>query len=100
MGGRRLAQNAHEQAWIFGAKFTFMQRVTGLHHEGDELAVVLAEDGPVQTRAVLLASGVEQPGRYTRWDVGFVDPPLVLVARGRDFRLTDVHGEVMHKLIA
>src|SRR5215813_2912205 len=39
-------------------------------------------------RGVLLASGVEQPGRYTRWDVGFVDPPLALVASGRDFQLT------------
>ncbi len=34
-------------------------------------------------RGVLLASSYEYPGRYTRWDMGFVDPPLVLVARGR-----------------
>lgn len=39
-------------------------------------------------RGVLLASGFEYPGRYTRWDIGFVDPPLVLEARGRDFRLS------------
>ncbi|HEX6211294.1 MAG TPA: anthranilate synthase component I, partial [Methylomirabilota bacterium] len=35
---------------------------------------------------VLLASNYEYPGRYTRWDMGFVDPPLALVARGRAFR--------------
>ena len=35
-------------------------------------------------RGVLLASSYEYPGRYTRWDMGFVDPPLVLVARGRE----------------
>ena len=35
---------------------------------------------------VLLASNYEFPGRYTRWDMGFVDPPLALVARGRAFR--------------
>ena len=38
-------------------------------------------------RGVLLASSYEYPGRYTRWDMGFVDPPLVLVARGRAFRV-------------
>jgi anthranilate synthase len=32
---------------------------------------------------VLLASSYEYPGRYTRWDMGFCDPPLVLEARGR-----------------
>ena len=38
-------------------------------------------------RGVLLASSYEYPGRYTRWDMGFVDPPLVLVTRGRGFRV-------------
>src|SRR5262245_62985366 len=46
--------------------------------------VVLALD---THRGVLLASSYEYPGRYTRWDMGFVDPPLVLVARGRRFRI-------------
>jgi anthranilate synthase len=36
-------------------------------------------------RGVLFSSSFEFPGRYTRWDVGFTDPPLVLTARGRDF---------------
>ena len=36
---------------------------------------------------MLLASNYEYPGRYTRWDMGFVDPPLVIVARGRSFRV-------------
>ncbi|MDJ1369991.1 anthranilate synthase component I [Gulosibacter molinativorax] len=31
---------------------------------------------------VVLASGVEYPGRYTRWDMGFIDPPLVIEGRG------------------
>ena len=38
-------------------------------------------------RGALLASNYEYPGRYTRWDMGFVDPPLVIVARGRAFRV-------------
>jgi anthranilate synthase len=38
-------------------------------------------------RGALLASSYEYPGRYTRWDMGFVDPPLALVSRGRAFRV-------------
>ncbi len=37
-------------------------------------------------RGVLLSSSYEYPGRYARWDIGFVNPPLQLVASGR--RLT------------
>ncbi len=46
---------------------------------------------------VLLASSFEYPGRYTRWDLGFCDPPLALVARGRDFRVTarNARGRVL-----
>ena len=36
-------------------------------------------------RGVLLSSSFEFPGRYTRLDMGFVDPPLVFTARGRHF---------------
>jgi anthranilate synthase len=36
-------------------------------------------------RGVLFSSSFEFPGRYTRWDMGFVDPPLVLTSRGREF---------------
>ena len=39
-----------------------------------------------ERRGALLASSYEYPGRYTRWDLGFVDPPVVLTARGRRFR--------------
>src|SRR5947207_2349915 len=38
-------------------------------------------------RGVLLSSSFEFPGRYTRWDMGFVDPPLVFTARGRWFSI-------------
>lgn len=39
-------------------------------------------------RGVLLASSFEYPGRYTRWDIGFSDPPVEITCRGRDFRIT------------
>jgi anthranilate synthase len=62
-------------------------------------------------RGVVLASSYEYPGRYTRWDMGFVDPPVAITARGRSYeiealnergnvllraisRVVDPHGEV------
>jgi anthranilate synthase len=38
-----------------------------------------------ERRGLLLSSSFEFPGRYTRWDMAFVDPPLQLTARGRSF---------------
>jgi anthranilate synthase len=48
-------------------------------------------------RGVLLASSYEYPGRYTRWDMGFVDPPLQLVARGREISVAalNARGEIL-----
>ncbi|XXR54149.1 anthranilate synthase component I [Sorangium sp. So ce385] len=68
------------------------RRGVAVRREVEDLAV----DGAIQPivealdshLGVVLASSYEVPGRYTRWDIGFVDPPLVLVSRGRDFRFT------------
>jgi anthranilate synthase len=38
-------------------------------------------------RGVVLASSYEYPGRYTRFDMGFVDPPLMLTTRGLEFTI-------------
>lgn len=57
VSGRRLAQRAYDQAWIFGANFAFMQQATGLRREGDQLALTLSDSGDVRARAVLLAMG-------------------------------------------
>jgi anthranilate synthase len=43
-------------------------------------------------RGVLLASSYEYPGRYTRWDMGFTDPPLALTARERRVRIEALNG--------
>jgi len=40
-----------------------------------------------ERRGVLFSSSFEFPGRYTRWDMGFVDPPLVFTTRGRRFAI-------------
>ena len=57
VSGRRLAQRAYEQAWVFGADFAFMQRAGDLRRERDGLSVALSDFGRVHARAVLLATG-------------------------------------------
>ncbi|MBV8120652.1 MAG: anthranilate synthase component I, partial [Alphaproteobacteria bacterium] len=44
-----------------------------------------------ERRGVLLSSSFEFPGRYTRWDMGFVDPPLVFTAQGRRFAVESLN---------
>ena len=36
-------------------------------------------------RGALFASSYEYPGRYTRWDMGFINPPLAVGGRGLNF---------------
>lgn len=43
-------------------------------------------------RGGLLASSYEYPGRYKRWAIGFVNPPLELVTRDHTFTIT-AHNE-------
>jgi anthranilate synthase len=40
-----------------------------------------------QAKGCILASDYEYPGRYSRWDIGFIDPPLEMISRGRNFTL-------------
>ena len=57
ISGALLARQAHEHAWILGARFAFMQQVTGLHRDGDRLVATLSESGHVSARAAVLATG-------------------------------------------
>jgi thioredoxin reductase (NADPH) len=58
VSSRRLALQAHEQAWVLRANFAFMQKVTELRREPDGIFVTLSDSGRLLTRAVLLATGV------------------------------------------
>jgi thioredoxin reductase (NADPH) len=57
VSGSRLAQQAYEQAMLFGASFVFMHRVTALDASGDRFTVSLADGRRASARAVILASG-------------------------------------------
>ena len=55
-----------------------------------------------ERRGVLFSSSFEFPGRYTRWDMGFVDPPLAFTARRRGFAVEALNprGEVLIPAVA
>jgi len=57
VSGRRLAESAYEQAWVFGAKFAFMHDATGLRREGERIYISLSDGGEVSASAVILATG-------------------------------------------
>jgi thioredoxin reductase (NADPH) len=58
VSGGRLAQQAYEQASLFGAEFLFFHRASELVLEDDGLMTLRIADGPaVSTRAVILATG-------------------------------------------
>ena len=45
VSGSRLAEQAYEQASVFGASFVLMHRATALGRSGDQLSVSLSEAG-------------------------------------------------------
>src|SRR5579884_519557 len=53
-------------------------------------------------RGVYLSSGYEYPGRYSRWDIVSVRPPLELVSFQREvtFRPLNERGAVINRMLA
>lgn len=52
-------------------------------------------------RGIYLSSGYEYPGRYSRWDIASVCPPLEIVAHGRrvEFRPLNDRGAILNTLL-
>jgi len=48
-------------------------------------------------RGLVLSSSYEFPGRYTRWDIGFVNPPLQVSSAGREVSIDALNkrGEIL-----
>ena len=57
VSGGTLAEQAYEQAWVFGAKFVFMHAASSISRVKDRLFVSLADGRRVCGRAVVLATG-------------------------------------------
>lgn len=53
-------------------------------------------------RGIYLSSGYEYPGRYSRWDIASVAPPLEIIAFERriEFRPLNLRGEILNRLLA
>ncbi len=53
-------------------------------------------------RGIYLSSGYEYPGRYSRWDIASVRPPLEIIATGRrlEFRPLNPRGETINRILA
>ena len=54
-----------------------------------------------QQRGIYLSSGYEYPGRYSRWDIASVCPPLEIVAFGRrvEFRPLNERGAILNRIL-
>src|ERR1700741_2851345 len=52
-------------------------------------------------RGIYFSSGYEYPGRYSRWDIAGVAPPLEIAAADREivFRPLNARGEVLNRLL-
>ena len=57
VSGNRLAEQAYEQASVFGASFVLMHRATALSLSGERLEVSLSDGRRVAGAAVILATG-------------------------------------------
>jgi anthranilate synthase len=52
-------------------------------------------------RGIYLSSGYEYPGRYSRWDIAALAPPLEIVAVDREitFRALNARGEALNRML-
>jgi thioredoxin reductase (NADPH) len=57
VAGSQLAEQAYEQAWVFGCQFAFMHRVKSLERVGEGLALTTSEGRQLRAATVILAIG-------------------------------------------
>jgi len=80
-----------------GIQITHSEREDHYQHTAEPLQAALDSH-----RGVLLTSSFEYPGRYTRWDIGFINPPLEIASRGRNVTVSALNdrGEILLGLLA
>ena len=66
--------------------------LTSLDHLSDHLA---------SKKGMLLSSGINYPGRYNRWEYGFMNPPVEIIATFEHilFQALNPRGEVLLVLL-
>ena len=52
-------------------------------------------------RGIYLSSGYEYPGRYSRWDIAAIAPPIELISSGRnlEIRALNKRGEMINRML-
>lgn len=70
-----------------GVQITFQQEFLPL-----ESAIPSLIDKLDTHRGAIFSSGYEFPGRYTRWDKGFCNPPLAIICQGYQLSLEALNG--------
>jgi anthranilate synthase len=68
--------------YVTGTGIKVLRRIEELAYES-ALNIPLADID--QFKGAVFASGYEYPGRYSRWDIAFLNPPLQIICYGRDF---------------
>jgi thioredoxin reductase (NADPH) len=58
VSGADLAQQAYQQAWVFGTRFLIMREAVAVRREGQELRVAMSDGSEARAGAVVLATGV------------------------------------------
>ena len=58
ISGADLAQQAYQQAWVFGTRFLLMREAVSVRREREELRVAMSDGSEATARAVVIATGV------------------------------------------
>jgi thioredoxin reductase (NADPH) len=69
VSGAELAQQAYQQAWVFGTRFLLMRRAEALRRDDERLVVSMSDGSEATARAVVLATGVS----YRKLDIPALD---------------------------
>jgi len=70
-----------------GVTVTRSEQSANFHSANREMVAKLD-----RRKGVYLASNYEYPGRYNRWEFGFIDPPVMIVAKGRAMEISALNA--------
>ena len=97
MGTRVLEDGSEQYQTKGGVTITRSRRETSYADAIDSYIEKLDE-----RRGAVFSSNYEYPGRYTRWDLGFIDPPVMLTARETSIEIQALNprGRILLRAIA
>ncbi|OSQ37072.1 anthranilate synthase [Thalassospira mesophila] len=90
---------AGEYRYVSDGGVAILRRQIDIDYETATAGLIESLD---TAKGVLLSSSYEFPGRYSRWDMGFAQPPLEITGRDRGFAIHALNdrGRVLLPVIA